>query len=99
MARQTLCDITKAVISDRENVGGTPVVVTMPHSDVELVVVARCRPDGSRPDLTLRGIRTMVERGELRPAPELPHLHLVATDVATPETALGPRALTHRRGA
>lgn len=88
--RQTVCDVTKAVIPTGENVGEIPMVVTLAGTDVELVVVARCRPDGSRPDLLPRAIRVMVERGQLRVAPELPHLHLVAD---------APKALPHRRGA
>ena len=99
MATQTVCDITKAVISDRENVGSTAVLVTLHPSDVELMVVARCRPDGSRPDLTLRGIRIMVERGELRPAPELPQLNLVVSEVGVAEPTPAPKTLSHRRGA
>ena len=39
--------------------------------DVTGVVMARDRLDGGRPDLRVEAIRRMVERGEIRPAPEL----------------------------
>lgn len=71
MMRQTVCDVTKAVISEGENIGELQLLVRDRGSDVELQVSVRCRPDGSRPDLSIRAIRVMVERGEISPAPHL----------------------------
>lgn len=68
--RKTFCDITGVVIGPGDpNAGDVPVVIR--YGGVELLVIARDRLDGGRPDLRVEAIRRMVERGEIRPAPEL----------------------------